>query len=406
MIQLSLKLVRYSLLYTVLWLLLSSQGAAFKPRYHDDITRSGIPQDNGSSGVDRWILRNIIDSNQESDLHQTGSNSWRHLDGARNPIQVCQLANNVWSRTFPVILEGSRFVDSPTLRALKDRNAAHDAFGVLLHALQDFYSHSNWVELGMRDAAPLFPICDASSLPAGLYTGYFDLNHLTFWAGCPYDVINKRWVPPTGYQECHATLNKDEPTSERGRQIIGRTNPIIGPQPNHFLVARDLAARHTHILYELIRGQVETTVSQDQGDVNPACVGRLLFANRPESCLDLTGAWVVTGVGFSIVRALALTHRGDALEGSWSGACSTLDGNFQAVTSTIRLTRAGQTNLFKGTRVGCSSLLGICPNDYVEVSLEYTGRSQFTFRYRQDTYDEACAYTAGGMVIETWVRSP
>jgi hypothetical protein len=60
------------------------------------------------------------------------------------------------------------------------RQQALGYFGQYLHAIQDFYAHSNWIELQVAQnvVPPLAPIqygCDSSTLPNGLTTGYFDV---------------------------------------------------------------------------------------------------------------------------------------------------------------------------------------------------------------------------------------
>ena len=60
--------------------------------------------------------------------------------------------------------------------------AARSAFGGLAHALADFYSHSNWVELniaaGQRGQVPgpqLFPACDPAAFPNRVHTVFYSL---------------------------------------------------------------------------------------------------------------------------------------------------------------------------------------------------------------------------------------
>jgi hypothetical protein len=67
---------------------------------------------------------------------------------------------------------------------LVDREGALRAFGEMSRALQDFYAHSNWIELQFSAGQPpgkasaLVALeCDASRLPAALQTGYFNLGN-------------------------------------------------------------------------------------------------------------------------------------------------------------------------------------------------------------------------------------
>src|ERR1700687_2524663 len=81
---------------------------------------------------------------------------------------------------------------------------------------------SSMLRRGQQDPAtpPLFPGCDPAALPAGLYTGYYDLA-LAAQGGCPTG------GPPPPFTECHKTLNKDDPNpalSPHGSQPVPGTN--------------------------------------------------------------------------------------------------------------------------------------------------------------------------------------
>jgi hypothetical protein len=80
-------------------------------------------------------------------------------------------------------------------------------FGKLTHTVQDFYSHSNWVELH-QDISPL-PVWDLNmaALPAGALSGTY-----------PSRARRAGQTPPT-----HAELNKDSPFgwfSPSGRRVV------------------------------------------------------------------------------------------------------------------------------------------------------------------------------------------
>lgn len=84
-------------------------------------------------------------------------------------------------------------------------DAALGAFGRLLHAVQDLYSHSNWIELH-QDFKPI-PAWDLrlDDLPSDIVSG-------TWMLGKP-----KKCGPgaPT-----HEELNKDKPTSKEGSKAV------------------------------------------------------------------------------------------------------------------------------------------------------------------------------------------
>lgn len=238
---------------------------AFLPQNHEAITRNGLPP----ADVDEAAYIEIFIGPPPA-AGVAGSESFqtpdfRHFDNAKNPADVCARAQDAWNFFIPMILGGAQpigteLVNGPNARA---------AFGGLLHAVQDFYSHSNWVELNIaagqpeRSAPPLYPTCDPAALPAGLYTGYFDLAFVP--DGCPPG------GPPPGFAQCHETLNKDDSTTSRG------SLPVPGTNMNQFDLAALLAARATTDVYQQVRGLVASNAGE--------CAARNLFqADRHELC--------------------------------------------------------------------------------------------------------------------------
>jgi hypothetical protein len=78
---------------------------------------------------------------------------------------------------YPVDLSAPQCADR---RLLKDRKGALQAVGEVTHAIEDFYSHTNWVETqwpamtrdGSYRLAPLTDgTCDANALPKTLQSG-------------------------------------------------------------------------------------------------------------------------------------------------------------------------------------------------------------------------------------------
>jgi hypothetical protein len=116
------------------------------------------------------------------------------------------------------------------------------AFGRLLHTVQDFYSHSNWIELHM-DTDPI-PVWDLKpeSLPPGTCSG-------TWILGIP------KCCP--GGTPTHQELNKDNPDSQEGSKVVPS-----GPHKGKSLF--DLA-------YEAaIRASSEQFKRLGKGDLGPA----------------------------------------------------------------------------------------------------------------------------------------
>jgi len=93
------------------------------------------------------------------------------------------------------------------IEAESDRFSARSlrAFGGLLHTTQDFYAHSNWVEVHKARSPILLWDQDPSSLPAGMLSG-------TVLHAEP-----KRCSPGT---PDHILVNKDSSFSEQGRKVV------------------------------------------------------------------------------------------------------------------------------------------------------------------------------------------
>ena len=61
-----------------------------------------------------------------------------------------------------------RSVVNDTRTIGKDLTDTRELLGQLLHTLQDFYSHSNWVEMGKTDVNDLIGVSETIGLVAGL----------------------------------------------------------------------------------------------------------------------------------------------------------------------------------------------------------------------------------------------
>jgi hypothetical protein len=103
------------------------------------------------------------------------------------------------------------------------RREALRAYGQYVHAIQDFYSHTNWIELHLDPAkthtlksipalAPIQVQCDATKLPAGLQGGYF-VFALTALASDAPDfcgpVTGARPPANSGVSLCHGPPHPD-----------------------------------------------------------------------------------------------------------------------------------------------------------------------------------------------------
>ena len=173
---------------------------------HQEITRAAL---GGGAIMSEDALSRIIDAVKASDFHLFDPN--RHMDNAATPEMVCTRWKAGIDRWFT---EAADFAGpkAGSARELRDRMAALDRFGSVAHAIQDFYAHSNYVELSLSGPVPsveamLLEQC--GPLPAAIQTGYFDLRYGT--DGCP-PLIGGPPAPPKPFGYCHAQLNKDDPS--------------------------------------------------------------------------------------------------------------------------------------------------------------------------------------------------
>lgn len=247
---------------------------AFQIQNHDRITRDAL----APLGVDDVTMGQIL-VGPPPGAGAVGSDAFaldtfRHIDNAKDPADICSLTGQAWNFFTPIILNGAR-PTGPGGSDLVDGPAARAAFGGLAHALQDFYSHSNWVEdniaVGQPDRMPppLMPTCDPATLPPGLHTGFFTVgaDRNDPLGGCPPE------GPPPGFAECHSTLNKDAWDTPRGIMSVPGSNPPI----NNFDLAAQLATRATADLYR----QVRNLVASDAGE----CAAANLFQlDRRQPC--------------------------------------------------------------------------------------------------------------------------
>ena len=109
-----------------------------------------------------------------------------------------------------------------------DRAATLTAFGRIAHTVQDFHSHSNWIEKRLNDS-PIQPWdFNIASLTPGTLSGYW-----------PDNAPQNSLIPGA---PSHDALNKDSPTSKEGKKIVP-SGPNAGK--TYHTLARQVAARAT-----------------------------------------------------------------------------------------------------------------------------------------------------------------
>ncbi|WP_128292228.1 hypothetical protein [Afifella aestuarii] len=155
----------------------------FDINYHAELT-----QEANDGVLDQQQLGYVVLANMAQDLLQT--QSCVHFDNCDFPGGIQHIADE-WNLIDTV---GDKYGD-PALAA----------FGALLHTTQDFYAHSNWVELHVDDAP--IPVWDQTlaTLPADIVSG-------TWALGSP------KLCGPNA--PSHSQLNKDSPSSTEGSKVV------------------------------------------------------------------------------------------------------------------------------------------------------------------------------------------
>jgi hypothetical protein len=251
-----------------LFCLPAPQAQAFDSPTHDRIVHDALAPDDVNALAMAQILNGPPPGGGAVGSDAFPSDTFRHLDNAANPGELCARAQQAWNVFSPSLFDGAQPA-GPGYTVLANGPAARSAFGGLAHAVEDFYSHSNWVELNIAAGQPetpgpqLFPTCDPASMPADLHTGYFSLIYGP--GGCPFG------GPPPGFQECHSTLNKDSAFTARGK------TPVPGTSMTEYDLAVSLATQATGQLYEQIRAMVVDSVSAAHPDADAECVAHKLF---------------------------------------------------------------------------------------------------------------------------------
>jgi hypothetical protein len=161
----------------------------FNLDYHAALTTAACPDDPKIKDE----LDVIVAANLATDANQFNS-AWHFDNCAFGP--GTERIEDLWGLIRSTTVETNTFVD----------------FGTMIHTVEDFYAHSNWIELH-TDVDPI-PTWDlqVGSLPADIVSGTFLLD----------------WPKLCGPNApTHAELNKDSPTSTEGAKIV-QSGPNAG----------------------------------------------------------------------------------------------------------------------------------------------------------------------------------
>jgi hypothetical protein len=222
----------------------------------------------------------IIHGNKESDIHQMAPE--RHFDSAQSPADIC----DEWGKGFQRFMTEAVKLAKPAgdwQDALDDREGALSAFGAASHTVQDFYSHSNWIEHFVGDGSdwngvlpPVAPLigagCDPGAFPPDLNSGYASV----IWFAAQF---GHSWCgplgQPEGFEHCHDDLAKDDPEKDHGGQEIA--NGVT-----YHEVAVKLATATTRAAWDELHRRIIN--SYDNAETDGECVFRKLAWGGDESC--------------------------------------------------------------------------------------------------------------------------
>lgn len=200
-----------------------------KTEHHISITKEAIAEKFSASALEVILKANI---GQDALRYQFGHDHY-HYD------------NNQFARSDAYV---KRLRYKSVKRAIEgDLTGAWVAFGKLSHTVQDFYAHSNYIEL-TRAASENFmdiPIRDTDgALPPGIISGkvYYPFEAITFITKIP-QVVNS-WFPA----DSHARLNKDAPGrkhyEEAFRLAVGATVAELGK------ISQQLTEEQRHAFFD------------------------------------------------------------------------------------------------------------------------------------------------------------
>jgi hypothetical protein len=154
----------------------------FEIKYHAALTEQACPED----PTIRENLQVIVAANVATDLDQF--DSALHFDNCAF-APGAQRIDGLWQLIESDTVEQNRYL----------------LFGTMIHTVQDFYAHSNWVEL--HEGKSPVPVWDlhVGYLPGGIVSGTFILDTPKLCGpGAP----------------THAELNKDSPDSPEGGKVV------------------------------------------------------------------------------------------------------------------------------------------------------------------------------------------
>ena len=264
-----------------------------------------------------------------------------HFDSAKDPADICALwmAHDPGKKMGPnrLLVDAAAYAveafrQDPTdpsgpERVGAFRREALFAYGQYLHAIQDFYTHTNWIELHVATGkqpgvAPIQKGCDAAELAAlqpRLQSGYFDFR------SAPVDYCGGNWVlspglinslnrlglagalrPPAGFDYCHGPpqpawfvtaagsvqyppelrLAKDLPDHYHGAETFQLPG---GPVTKYHDEAVRLATLATPETLQVLHDRVVPRLATDLPDRDAECLFLVLLKGGDPACPKRVG---------------------------------------------------------------------------------------------------------------------
>jgi len=282
------KILLISLFLSLIIIYTGTEAVAFNS--HEDITTEGLKAEN----ISDLSSEMIEDGNEGQDniFSPNFNNGAHHFDNC----MIEQGISYINAQQNRVVLFAK---DAPTDNDAKRK--ALEAFGELLHTAQDFYAHTNYVELFLANnpsSQPSdIPIVDWNALPSNLRSGYFfyhgilanevTVDRKTAIEGLNEEGINGRFVQSpdelakrrstfegalsyandNSILVLHADLNKDKASSKEGKIVV----PATGF--NLFNYAYNLAVRETERQWRELEKAIRRTYPGNADEIINALLG-------------------------------------------------------------------------------------------------------------------------------------
>jgi hypothetical protein len=194
--------------------------AAFSTNVHTYILHAAFDR---AGTMTSQTVDALVGLNADVDWHQFTPEY--HFDSAGDPSAICDRVTAGLSTDMSAAI-AALHPEGDAYQYVRDRPVALATFAAVTHEIEDFYSHSNWIELAYAadstiDLPPQAPLlnelfgCAPDDFPPALQTGYFNLAYGT--DGCP-----SSGSPPAdfGGWYCHEALAKDHPDSGHGADVV------------------------------------------------------------------------------------------------------------------------------------------------------------------------------------------